>query len=147
MASAMRPGLGPPGSAIMDNGSPPPVRVVCREGAQVLQLAGVINIMAADALLAGARAVAAAAAATAGAGEGPVVIECADAESFDTCALQILVALQRELARQGRSLHLSDVGAQAAQDLALAGLSREFEVTESGAARQSAGSATGGIAA
>ncbi len=89
----------------------------------MVRLTGVVNIIAADALLTAARATV-----TAG---GQVSVECTDAESFDMSALQILVALRRELDRQGRSLRLLNLGKQATEDIALAGLTREFSAAAS----------------
>jgi anti-anti-sigma regulatory factor len=54
---------------------------------------------------------------------GDVTVRCATLESIDTRAVQILLALKRELAATGRSWRMVDVPEAIARQLAATGLS------------------------
>lgn len=57
-------------------------------------------------------------------GRGPVVVHCADVERLDYSALQLLIALERALAKAGDRLCLLEVPAAMERLLRLAGSAR-----------------------
>lgn len=91
-----------------------------RDGVEVLLLDGVVSIIAADELVDAARQIASAG--------GRVVVDCADVEHLDTSTLQILVALERQLASKGRALTLTGVKPAVQAYVELAGLAGELSI-------------------
>jgi ABC-type transporter Mla MlaB component len=89
---------------------------VADERESQLALHGTIDVFLARELLDHAR--------RAFAGAGDVRIDCAALERLDTSALQILLALQRELQEQGRRLELRAVNDQVGAFLAFGGAER-----------------------
>jgi anti-anti-sigma factor len=56
------------------------------------------------------------------AGSGDVIVQCAALESIDTRAVQILLALKRELGARARTLRMVDIPDSVARLLAATGL-------------------------
>jgi len=79
-----------------------------------LALSGVLDVTVAEDLLARCRAAAAS-------GDGPVEVDAGAVEGVDTAALQVLLALARALADQGRALRWRAVSPALAEAAALAG--------------------------
>jgi len=91
-----------------------------KDGARwTLALSGVVSVAHAAELAVSARAAAAA-------GAGEVVVRAAGVHALDTAALQILIALRRALAAQGRTLRVDGAPAALVAQWQRAGLAAEL---------------------
>jgi anti-anti-sigma factor len=94
------------------------VSIAEREGKRAVVLQGAIDIFFAADLRQAALALLE--------GGEDVAVHCENLERLDTAALQILLALKKELEQRGRKLRMAELGSEPARFVGLAGLTSQL---------------------
>jgi anti-anti-sigma factor len=98
------------------------IRIREAESENLLELAGLIRVEAAQQLLAAANRLLD--------DSKDVAVDWREASHVGACAIQLLLALTTELAHSGRKLHVASDNAHVRRTLELAGLSERFPAPE-----------------